>query len=164
MGIKRTLLHIKQRFYWPNMDLDVTRWCAKCPECLSRKGKVPPSRIPMKTFPAGSPFDRIAMDILDTHKHTAKGNRYILVVSDYFTNYTDTFPLRRHTAHSVANMLVTRWITYHGVPSQILSDQGKEFEGHLFHCLGLRTMAYRQRFSQTRAKNLKVICSIASVN
>ena len=78
------------------------------------------------------------MDIMDTHKCTAKGKRCILVVK-----YTDAFPLRRHTARSVANMFVTRWITYHGVPSQIPSDQGKEFEGHLFCRLSkLRLQSY----------------------
>ena len=129
------LLRIKQLFYWPNMDLDVTHWWAKCSECSSRKGKNPPSWIPMNTFPVGAPFDRIAMDILDTHKCTANNNRYILVISDYFTNDTDTFQLRRHMASAVVNILVTRWITYHGVPSQILADQGAEFEGKVFQLL-----------------------------
>ena len=100
------------------MDLDIQRWCAKCPECSARKGKPPPSMVPMQTFPAGAPFDRIAMDILDTHKRSARHYRYILVVSDYFTKYTDVFPLRYHTANAVASVLVTRWIMYHGVPSQ----------------------------------------------
>ena len=36
----------------------------------------------------------------------------------------------------IVNILLTRWIMYHGVPSQIISDQGKEFEGHQFRHLG----------------------------
>ena len=86
----------------------------------------------MKTFIAGAPFDRIAMDILDTHKIMRHRNRYFLVISDYFTKYTDAIPLRRYTAKNVANALMTKWIAYHGVPSEILSDQGAEFEGQLF--------------------------------
>ena len=62
------------------------------------------------------------MDILDTHQRTAKCNRYMLVVSDYFTKYTDAFPLHQHTVCSVANILVTCWIMYHGIPSQIISN------------------------------------------
>ncbi len=55
----------------------------------------------MNSLPTGAPFDRIAMDILDTHRVTAGNYRYILVVSDYYTKYTDAWPLRRHTAHTL---------------------------------------------------------------
>ena len=90
------------------------------------------------------------MDILDTHKPTSRGYRYILVISDYFTKYTDAFPLRRHTAKAVADIVVNRWIVYHGVPKAIHSDQGAEFESALFRniidLLGskkIRTSSYR---------------------
>ena len=59
--------------------------------------------------------------------------------------------------------LVTRWIVYHGVPSQILSDQGPEFESSMFKRLAklletrkIRTSPYRpqtdgqvERFNRT---------------
>ena len=46
MGIARTLSRVQERFYWPNMGLDVARWCAACSDCAGRKGKPPPSRAP----------------------------------------------------------------------------------------------------------------------
>ncbi len=178
MGIRRTLLRVKQRFYWPNMALDVNRWCAKCPKCCSRKGKPTPTRVPMTTFPTGAPFDRIAMDILDTHKVTSRRNRYVLVISDYFTKYTDAIPLRRHTAKNVANALMSNWIAYHGVPSEILSDQGREFEGELFRRLSrllqfkkIRTSPYHpqtdgqvERFNRTLLGMLSAFVSDSGKN
>ena len=107
MGIQRTILRVKERFYWPGLALDVARWCTKCEKCAGRKGKPHPSKLPLTQFPVGAPFDRIAIDILDTHKVTRAGNRYIMVVSDYFSKWTDAYPLRNHTARVVAHALVT---------------------------------------------------------
>jgi hypothetical protein len=135
LGIQRTVARVQQRFYWPGCALDVARWCAACPQCASRKGKPPPGRAPMKNVKTGSPFDIIALDILDTHRPTPKGYRYILVLSDYFTKWTDAFPLRRQTAAEVARILVNRFIVYHGVPKRILTDQGTQFESTLFRSL-----------------------------
>jgi len=104
----------------------------------------------MTTLPTGAPFERIAVDILDTRKLTPRKFQYVLVVSDYFSKYTDAFPLRRHTAHIVADTLMRRWIAYHGVPKQLHSDQGSEFEGHLVRALSkllgfakIKTSPYR---------------------
>jgi len=150
LGIQRTVARVQQRFYWPGCSLDVARWCAACPQCAARKGKPAPGRAPMTTVKSGAPFDRIALDILDTHRPTVAGNRYILVVSDYFTKWTDAFPLRRHTARLVAKLVVNRWFLYHGTPKQIHSDQGAEFESRLFRQLAnmlgstkVRTSPYR---------------------
>ena len=150
LGIQRTVARVQQRFYWPGCSLDVARWCAACPQCASRKGKPAPGRHPLTTVQAGAPFDRIALDVLDTHNTTPGGFRYILVISDYFTKWTDAFPMRRHTAQTVAGLLMKRFVVYHGVPKQIHSDQGAEFESHLFrhlaHMLGskkVRTTPYR---------------------
>ena len=131
LGIQRTVARVRHRYYWPGLALDVARWCASCSECAGRKGKPPPRRVPLTQKPTGAPFDRIGMDILDTHRPAARGNRYILVISDYFSKYSDAFPLRRHTAKNVAQLLMTRWITYHGVPKVIHTDQGTEFESAL---------------------------------
>ena len=150
LGINRTIARVTQRFYWPGCAQDVARWCASCPICSARKGKPGPGRVPMTTMPTGAPFERIAVDILDTRKLTPRKFQYILVVSDYFTKYTDAFPLRRHTAPIVADTLMRRWISYHGVPKQLHSDQGTEFEGHLIRALSkllgfakIKTAPYR---------------------
>ena len=150
LGINRTIARVQQRFYWPGCSLDVARWCAACTICAARKGKPGPGRVPMTSLPTGAPFERIAVDILDTRKLTSRKFQYILVISDYFTKYTDAFPLRRHTAPVVADTIMRRWIAYHGVPKQLHSDQGTEFEGHLIKALSkllgfakIRTSPYR---------------------
>ena len=153
LGIQRMVQRVKQRFYWPGITLDVTRWCAKCSVCAGRKGKPNPRKAPLTQLPTGAPFDRIALDILDTHKPTSKGYRYVLVISDYFTKYTDAFPLRRHTAKAVAHILLHRWIFYHTVPKTIHSDQGKEFESAVFRNLTTMLQAEKIRTAPYRPQS-----------
>ena len=66
LGVNRTIARVQQRFYWPGCAVDVARWCAACPICASRKGKPGSGRVPMTSLPTGAPFERIAIDILDT--------------------------------------------------------------------------------------------------
>ena len=59
------------------------------------------------------------------------GNRYILVVSDYFTKWTEALPIPNMEAVTVANALVKKIIFIFGVPEIIHSDQGRNFESTL---------------------------------
>ena len=170
LGIARTLARVQERYYWPCLATDVARWCASCSDCAARKGKPPPKRVPLCPLPVGEPFERIALDILDTHIPTKRGNVYILVISDYFSKYTDAYPLRRKTAYNCAKTLMEKWVVFHGVPTVIHSDQGREFEGHVFQRLAqllgatkTRTAPYRpqsdglvERFNRTLLNMLSV--------
>ena len=54
----------------------------------------------------GVPFQRIAMDIVGPLPRTQRGNRFILVISDYATRYPEAIPLKGVTAAKVADMLI----------------------------------------------------------
>ena len=41
----------------------------------------------------GCPFERIAMEIMGPLSTTESGQKYILVVGDYFWKWTEVFPL-----------------------------------------------------------------------
>jgi hypothetical protein len=74
----------------------------------------------------------------------------MLTVVDYFTKWSDAFPIRNQEAVTVAKVLVDRVFSYFGVPLQIVSDRGANFESHLFNELcrrlnidHVRTTAYK---------------------
>lgn len=60
----------------------------------------------MKVVESGIPMERVATDILGELPKTDRGNRYILVVSDYFTKWTDSFAMPNMEAQTVAKILV----------------------------------------------------------
>lgn len=63
---------------------------------------------------------------------TESGNKYILVVGDYFTKWKEAFPLPNQEAKTVAEKLVNEVISRYRAPECIHSDQGWNFEAHLF--------------------------------
>jgi hypothetical protein len=79
-----------------------------------------------------------------------KGNRYVLVLCDYWTRWASVFALPNQTAQACADAIVNGFVTIFGVPRQIHSDQGRNFESELFaemsKLLGItktRTTPYR---------------------
>ena len=103
------------------------------------------------------------MDILDVCDPTPDGYRYILVIADYFSKWTEAFPIKNKCADTVADVLVKKIILRFGMPLVIHSDQGREFENGLMKslccllgCVKTRTAPYHpesdgmvERFNRT---------------
>lgn len=62
-------------------------------------------------------MDRIATGILGELPLTEKGNRYILVISDYFTKLTDNLAMRNMEAAIVPRIIVEEVVVHYGTPS-----------------------------------------------
>jgi hypothetical protein len=60
----------------------------------------------MMTSLTGYPMERVALDVLGPLMETKNGHCYILVVSDYFTRWTEAYPIPDHKAPMVAAKLV----------------------------------------------------------
>ena len=86
----------------------------------------------MKTYVSGVKFERIAMDIAGPFPKSENGYVYILVVADYFTKFTEIYPLPNIEAETVAEAIFKGWIKRYGCPREIHSDQGRQFESKLF--------------------------------
>ena len=73
-----------------------------------------------------APFNRIATDIIGPLPKTEEGHSYILTVVDFATRYPEAMALKEITAGAVANALVSVYSRL-GIPSQILTHQGRQF-------------------------------------
>ena len=109
-------------------------WLSQCVACIKRKSPVG-RHHPLGNIPTGHRWDRIAMDILDVCDPTPEGFRYILVIADYFSKWTEAFPMKNKCADTVADILVENIILRFGMPLVIHSDQGREFENGLMKSL-----------------------------
>ena len=119
LGVSKTISRVKQKFYWPGLQSDVRSYIAGCEACSKGKGPIPTKRAPMQIVRSGNPMERIAIDILGELPQTAKGNKYILVVSDYFTKWTEALPLPNIGACTVAKILVDEVLCRFGIPQTI---------------------------------------------
>ena len=134
LGRTRTLAMLADRFYWLGMADDVKDWLSQCVACIKRKSPVG-RHHPLGNIPTGHRWDRIAMDILDVCDPTPEGFRYILVIADYFSKWTEAFPMKNKCADTVADILIENIILRFGMPLVIHSDQGREFENGLMKSL-----------------------------
>ena len=132
LGIRKTLGRIRQRFYWPGLQNDVRTYVSGCETCAKRKGPGRIKRAPMQIALSGYPLERIAVDILGELPETENGNKYVLVVADYYTKWTESYPMPNMEAATVAEIIVKEFISRYGIPSKIHSDQGRQFVSKLF--------------------------------
>ncbi|GFX85780.1 retrovirus-related Pol polyprotein from transposon 412 [Trichonephila clavipes] len=126
-GVMKTLHRVRERFCWGKVRADVEQWCKSCGACSARKGSKIRSRGKLHRYNVGAPFERIAFDILGPLPRTASGNKYLLVVMDYFTKWPEVYPIPDQEAPTVAEAVVQHWISRYGVPLQLHSDQGRNF-------------------------------------
>ena len=127
-GIDKTLERLRKVAYWVNMAQDVEKHCRECLAC--QKSKLPkPTKAPLVSMPIGKPWQMVAVDILEVPVSN-KGNRYLLVVQDYFTKWADAIPLRNQTAATITEKLV-KLFSVMGLPDILHSDQGRNFESTL---------------------------------
>ena len=124
----------------PSLYQDVKQCCQTCEECQLCSKKME-SSLPIM----GEPIERIAMDVVGPMTKTRWGN---LVVCDYATRYPEEIPLKKFTTLVVAEHLMWR----HGIPREILMDQGTNFTTallqELYKMLGvkaIKTILYHQQ-------------------
>ena len=168
-GVNKTSSKIKKKYHWYQMDQDIRLYIRQCRQCNKDKDprKKPKARLGL--YLAGYPMDRIAVDVMGPMPLTKDGNRYILVIGDYFTRWMEAYSLPTQHAEVVAQKLVHEFISRFGTPLEIHSDQGRNFESVLFkEVLKLlqikktRTTAYRpksngliERFNATLGRMIK---------
>ena len=103
-----------------------------CP-LRSQSGKVAEAHEPSEALPSGgTPLQAISMDILGPLPRTERGKRFLLVITDRFSNLTAVVPLRTTNAYSVAIAICEAWIFKYGPPESVLTDNGKQFASRFF--------------------------------
>ncbi|KAK2887926.1 hypothetical protein Q8A73_019374 [Channa argus] len=172
-GNYKTVRRLRQRFHWPGCRQDAELHVHCCDDCTAQKGPTQRSRGPLQQYQVGAPMERVGVDILGPFPTTEAGNRYILVAMDYFTKWPEAYAVPDQTATTAAQRLMEDMFSRFGVPEELHSDQGRNFESRLFaevcQRLGVRktrtTPLHPQsdglveRFNRTLATQLAILTS-----
>jgi len=113
-------------------------------------------------------MDFVGIDLLGPLRKSSKGNEYLLVITDRFSKFTKTVPLRDIRARTVAKAFCDHWVFNFGPPRYVLSDNGKQFASKFFLsvCSTLRirnlfTSAYHpQTNGQTERFNRTILAGL----
>ena len=128
-GKDATFNKINTRFWWKGMYKDIEEYIRTCDSCQRRGNKGGSGYLnPIKV---GKPFERIGIDFVGPLEKTKKGNKYILVATDYLTKWPEAKAMKEATAENVIEFIYKRIICRHGCPRTILSDRGTHFRNKL---------------------------------
>src|SRR5438034_2526405 len=128
-GKDATYNKISTRFWWKGMYKDIEDYIKRCDSCQSRGNKGGSGYLnPIKV---GEPFERIGIDFVGPLERTKKGNKYILVITDYLTKWPEAKAMKEATAKNVIEFIYQEVICRHGCPRVILSDRGTHFRNEL---------------------------------
>jgi transposase InsO family protein len=150
LGVKRTRWQVRRRAYWVGWSGDVKRFCRHCDGCCRYRRGALQRQGPLQPMTCGEPWERVSVDVTGPHPRSRKGNIYILTMMDNFSKFAEAVPMANQEATTVAKALVETIVVRYGAPLQILTDQGRNFEGHVFQEMcrllevdKVRTSSYR---------------------
>ena len=110
---------------------DIEEWCRRCEICASRKPPPKHRHAPLRIDITGNPLQRVAMDILGPLPVTHQNNKFILVIGDYFTKWTEAYPIPNMEASTVARLFVNEFVAPLGAPETLHTNQGRNLESAL---------------------------------
>ncbi|XP_031124269.1 uncharacterized protein K02A2.6-like [Ipomoea triloba] len=123
---------ILQGYYWPRLRADCLEYVKKCPACQHfaiLPGR-PASYYTPVTF--AIPFAHWGMDLIGPFPKGVGGLKFIIVAVDYFTKWVEAEPLASITEYQCRKFVWKHIFTRFGVPLQIVSDNGKQFDNKNF--------------------------------
>lgn len=130
----QTRLHkrVRRSYYWPQMAADVAATVRNCVSCAKNRLRLSKQANPMQLFPAETPLESVAIDILGPLPKSKRKYEFILVIADRFTKLTQIVPLRKITALDVAKAFAEHWVFKYGAPVTLLSDNESQFVARFF--------------------------------
>ena len=139
-GIERTRQMMRDKFVWPSLRADVSRWARNCIHCQRAKvgrNTVPPIHefvVPNRRF------SHVHADI--TMMPESEGHSYLLTLIDRFSRWPAAVPLKDITTETVVNAFAHGWIGSFGIPETITTDRGSQFTSAMWDQL-MRTWGIR---------------------
>lgn len=134
LGIKGTLGLFNKRFRFKGAKRLCRQVVKGCQGCQIGKDY---GRGTFKTegsIAAPRPWHTVALDVMGPFRAFG-GKRFIISIIDCYSKFSILLPQADHSASTVARLIFDRVVAYFGVPERILTDNGPEFSGRVWHAL-----------------------------
>ena len=133
-GVANSLELCRRHFYWPGMSGCFKLWVAACYKCAASKppqaySKAPLQHILFHEFNAGIVIDHIEPEKVGA---TPRGYKYILTMTDCWSNYLVAVPTKSQRAEESISLIRRYWIDRFGIPKEMMSDNHPSFRSKYF--------------------------------
>jgi hypothetical protein len=160
-GINSTVRMLKRKgFECPKMNeyvKDHIERCATCQKIRLRHSNTEASSSPRS---ASYPYEQLEMDFIGPFPDDAFGNKYILVIIDCFTRYTELIAVEKANAYCTASAIISICGRY-GTPKVMRSDKGSHFVNAVIEDL-MTFLHVKQLFGIANAPNVQGIVERAN--
>ena len=124
-GVERSRQTVAEKFVWPSLRQDVTRWARECQHCQRSKvlrHVAPPIgdfEVPQKRF------QHLNLDLVTMTP--SNGFRYLLTIVDRFSRWPAAIPIKDMSTETIIDAFAHGWVAHFGIPSSITTDRGSQF-------------------------------------
>lgn len=126
-GMYKTLMYLKQYYYWKGMGKQIKNFVLTCDLCQRVKSLNIKMEGQYKLVESEKPGDLVCVDFYGPLPRSIGGLQYIFIIMDVFTKYVKLYPIKKETTAIVLKKLVELYIPELGVPNRILADHGSQF-------------------------------------
>ena len=133
-GIKTCVTKCREYFYWPKMERDFEMYVKACVRCGEMKQPRAYLKAPLKHLFFHHFNDAIVVDhiVPSANQRTPRGYRYILTITDAWSNYLVAVPVRSQKAKENIAAIMKYWVLRFGLCRELIVDNHPGFTAEFF--------------------------------
>ena len=122
-GVDSSIRRARESLFWPGMQAAIKEKCLSCGLCARYVSERPQEPMKSHTIP-DRPWSKISADLFQLD-----GNNYLVMV-DHYSDYIELDSLNTNTSANTVIRAMKRQFARHGIPDELLTDNGPQFESH----------------------------------
>ena len=133
LGITKTIIAYRQKYYYPRMAQLIREWAMSCKKCI-RELKIDPqlTRPPLQNPNEHNNAPEDAMQIgLVPGLPPSGGYENIVTAIDVFSRYLFAYPTSNQDATTIAKVIINIMTKHAYLPTKLISDKGTAFTSHV---------------------------------
>ncbi len=137
-GVARTEEKVRRKYWWRELHADVSNFVRTCDACQRHKANslLKAGKLQSMPIPEGR-WQSVGADLIVKLPKTKEGKDAILVFIDRLTKMVHLVPCKEAGLDAIkfTQHFIERVLCPHGMPKEIITDRGRQFNNKFWHAL-----------------------------